>query len=108
MPRYVFEVEVNGVSERDAEGVLFDHPEAARKVANEIVYGIVKSRDAEKDLACVCTVLDENGSHVYRHSVFVPAVTPELLQTVAEREARREAARAARLAARGRKSTRKH
>jgi hypothetical protein len=104
MPRYFFEVEVNGVSERDGEGVLLDDREAARKVANEMVHGMVKSRDTEKDLACACTVLDENGGHVYRHSVIVPAATPELLRAVAERKTRREAARAARLAAQGEKA----
>jgi hypothetical protein len=98
MPRYFFELEVNGRVTRDAAGQDLEDREVARKLTNDIVRDLIKSRDHAKGLDCACTVLDEAGGHVYRHSLFIPAVTPEMLQAVEERKACRAAAKAAWLA----------
>lgn len=106
MPRYFFEVEVNGLMEPDATGRELDDREAARKVTNDIMSGLIRSRDKAEDMQCVCMVRDEHGGHVYRHSTVIPAVTPEMLDAVAKQKARRAAARAARLEAQARKTRR--
>jgi hypothetical protein len=103
MPRYFFDLDLNGQVQQDTSGRVFDDREEARKRANDVVMGILSIWDRAKGLECACTVRDEQGGHVYRHSMTSGAVTPEMLHAVAERKARREAARAAGLNAPKRK-----
>jgi hypothetical protein len=99
MPRYFFDLDLNGQMQRDTSGRDLEDRDAARKRADDVVRGIAGIWDTAKNLECACKVRDEQGRHIYRQSLAIQAATPDLLQAAEEGKARRAAARAARLAA---------
>jgi hypothetical protein len=101
MPRYFFDLDLNGQVQQDTTGRELEDRDAARTRANDVIMGITSIWDHARALRCACSVRDEQGGHVYRHSHVSEAVTPEIIQAVAERKARRAEARAARLTAQG-------
>jgi hypothetical protein len=68
MPRYFFDLDLNGQMQQDTSGRELDDREEARKRANDVVMGILSIWDRARDLKCACTVRDEQGGQVYRHS----------------------------------------
>lgn len=104
MPRYFFDLEVNGAVQRDDAGRELDGREHARKLMNEMWMRLMNERDREQDFECRVTVLDAERQFVCCSSAAIAAFTDEDRRLIKERAARRAAAKAARLAER-RKTT---
>lgn len=69
MPRYFFDLVLNGVAQKDTSGRELDDPEAARKHAIDVILNLATICDRAKVLDCACTVHDALGKHVYRHTL---------------------------------------
>jgi hypothetical protein len=99
MPRYFFDLNINGSVQKDTTGRELADRGEAKKRADDVIYCLLRICDQALAMESACTVHDGQGSQVYRHALIIYAFTPETLQIVEERQARRAEARAARLEA---------
>ena len=105
MPRYFFDLDINGRVQTDTTGRELKDRGEAKKRADDVVLGLLRIWDPAQSMECACTVHYGQGGHIYRPALISNAVTPETLRMVEERKARRASARAARLAERVVKGT---